>query len=189
MKYVLAFDPGKSSGVALLSYSDYQPAKLEAAWQFQGGTQGICDWLDLNWASEPFGVFLYKNQQIQRNAITVISEKFVPIPGGGFSQSLDSTLPLVGEGILIGRGLMPHYHKDEKRWQRPQAMYKHGGKNLAEKKKLSRAFLKEHEMYVTGKQVNSPDSDDAMSAILHGLGYITHTVKHQPTWEAYYGNV
>lgn len=187
MKYVLAIDPGKSSGIALLSYSDTQPAKLVAAWQFSGGIQGLLDWTEINWSSRLFGFFYLGNSEIPIEDITVVAEKFVPIPGRGFTQGLDSTLPLVGEGVLIALGYMPVYSPEEKRWQRPQAMYKHGGKSLAEKKKLSRAFLKKHEMYVTGKQLEAPDSDDAMSAILHALSYITHTIKHQPTWEAYYG--
>ena len=41
--YVLAFDPGKSSGVALLSYSETEPARLVKAWQFGNGVQGLID--------------------------------------------------------------------------------------------------------------------------------------------------
>lgn len=183
--YVLAFDPGKSSGVALLRYTDTEPAQLKFAWQFGGGIRGLLSWIDThiseNLLVEPgeFAVTL-------PGLVTTVSEKFTPIPGRGFNQGLDSTLPLVGEGVLIARGLMPVYAPEEKQWQRPQDMYRHGGKNLAEKKKLSRAFLKKHGLYKMPKELGTPDSDDAMSATLHALNYITHTIYHRPTWDAYY---
>lgn len=184
-EFVLAFDPGKSTGVALGSYSDTNPYRLERAWQFSGGISGLLGWLGEHIKGDRFFVEP-RESAITLSLVTVISEKYSPIPGGGFNQSLDSTLPLVGEGVLIGWGLMPPYTPSEKRWQRPASMYRHGGKNLAEKKKKSRAFLKKHGLYVTGSQVGQPDSDDAMSAILHALNYLTHTLHHKPTWDTYY---
>lgn len=175
MTYLLAFDPGKSTGVALGSYSDTEPYRLVEAWQFGNGVDGLLDWIDN-----------HDHVHVDLEPI-VICEKFVPIPGGGFSQGLDSTLPLVCEGVLIGLRFMPPYTPDEKRWQRASAQYRQGGKDRAEKRKLSRAFLKKHGMYFTGKQLDAPDSEDAMSATLHALNYMTHVLKHKPTWDAYYG--
>ena len=123
---------------------------------------------------------------VRDSQLTVISEKFTPLQGKGFAQTLDSTLPLVCEGVLIAYGIMPVYDSKEKRWQRPSLMYRHGGSTLAEKKKRSRAFLKKNGLYVLPKELGTPDNNDAISAILHGLNYITHTLNHRPTWDAYY---
>lgn len=178
--YVLAFDPGKSSGIALLSYSETEPARLVKAWQFGNGVQGLLDWLENYYPNSGWLLPFWLSE------VVVVSEKFTPLQGKGFAQTLDSTLPLVCEGVLIAYGIMPVYDSKEKRWQRPSLMYRHGGSTLAEKKKRSRAFLKKNGLYVLPKELGTPDNNDAISAILHGLNYITHTLNHRPTWDAYY---
>ena len=197
---MLACDPGKSSGIALLAYNETEPAKLVKAWQFDNGVQGLIDWLDVHrlWDYDcgygsheqiwilPMTAHPSSSGYVRDSQLTVISEKFTPLQGKGFAQTLDSTLPLVCEGVLIAYGIMPVYESKEKRWQRPSLMYRHGGSTLAEKKKRSRAFLKKNGLYVLPKELGTPDNNDAISAILHGLNYITHTLNHRPTWDAYY---
>ena len=112
--------------------------------------------------------------------VEVCSEKFVPLGGKGFAQTLASTEPLRREGALIALGVMPDY--PDPRWRRPNSMYLYGGKNLAEKKKRSRQFLKDTGNYVTGKDVGCKDSNDAMSATLHGISYTAQVLKHEPTY-------
>lgn len=198
--YVLAFDPGKSSGVALLSYSETEPAKLVKAWQFGNGVQGLLDWLDAHrpWDYDcgygsheqiwilPMTAHPSSSGYVRDSQLTVISEKFTPLQGKGFAQTLDSTLPLVCEGVLIAYGIMPVYDSKEKRWQRPNTMYMYGGSTLAEKKKRAREFLKKRGLYVTGKELGAPDNNDAVSAILHGIAYVVKTLEHRKTWDAYY---
>ena len=190
VKYVLAFDPGKSSGVALLAYNETEPARLVKAWQFGNGVQGLLDWLENQYPSSGWLLPYSPGSEAERlfwsRELVAVSEKFVPVPGKGFAQSIDSTLPLVCEGVLIAYGIMPVYDSKEKRWQRPSLMYRHGGSTLAEKKKRSRAFLKKNGLYVLPKELGTPDNNDAISAILHGLNYITHTLNHRSTWDAYY---
>ena len=189
---MLAFDTGKSSGVALLSYSETEPARLVKAWQFDNGVQGLIDWIEDYSTTATGGWYLPRlpnsetRSVFRSSEITAISEKFTPLQGKGFAQTLDSTLPLVCEGVLIAYGIMPVYDSKEKRWQRPSLMYRHGGSTLAEKKKRSRAFLKKNGLYVLPKELGTPDNNDAISAILHGLNYITHTLNHRSTWDAYY---
>ena len=178
--YVLAFDPGKSSGVALLAYNETEPVRLVKAWQFGNGVQGLLDWLENYYPNSGWLLPFWASE------VVVVSEKFTPLQGKGFAQTLDSTLPLVCEGVLIAYGVMPVYDSKEKRWQRPSLMYRHGGSTLAEKKKRSRAFLKKNGLYVLPKELGTPDNNDAISAILHGLNYITHTLNHRSTWDAYY---
>ena len=176
-KYLLAFDPGKSSGIVLGAYSDSEPYIVVNKWQPQNGVQGLLDWADGE------GIMNYH----VREDVTCISEKFIPRPGGGFGQSLDSTLPLVGEGVLIALGYMDPYDPKDKRWSVPQNQYRFGGKDKAEKRKRARAFLKKHGLYTQPKEVEGADSEDVMSATLHSLYYMTAVLKHKPTWDAYFG--
>src|SRR5690606_28918305 len=92
-----------------------------------------------------------------------VSEKFTPLQGKGFSLTMDAVEPLRIEGALIALNVMPDYAPEEKTWQRPDKMYFCGGKNLAEKKKLSRQFLKDTDNYVMPKELGTPDSDDFLS--------------------------
>lgn len=185
-EYILSLDPGKSSGLALLSYGDH-PACLEQAWQIEGGLAGITRWFadasDFGYGVRESWLFGEHRFPPYLDGLTVICEKFVPLSGGGFSQTLDSTEPLRIEGALVWGGLMPDYSAGEKRWQRPSAMYRYGGQSLSEKKKRARAFLKANDLYVMPKDLGTKDSNDAMSATLHGVAYLATTVKHKPTWE------
>ena len=190
VKYVLAFDPGKSSGVALLSYSETEPVRLVKAWQFGNGVQGLLDWLENHYPNSGWLLPYSPDSEAERlfwsSEVVVVSEKFTPLQGKGFAQTLDSTLPLVCEGVLIAYWIMPVYTKGGKRWQRPNTMYMYGGSTLAEKKKRAREFLKKHGLYVTGKELGAPDNNDAVSAILHGIAYVVKTLEHRPTWDAYF---
>ena len=197
---MLACDPGKSSGIALLAYNETEPVRLVKAWQFGNGVQGLLDWLDVHrlWDYDcgygsheqiwilPMTARPSSSGYVRDSQLTVISEKFTPLQGKGFAQTLDSTLPLVCEGVLIAYGIMPVYDSKEKRWQRPNTMYMYGGSTLAEKKKRAREFLKKHGLYVTGKELGAPDNNDAVSAILHGIAYVVKTLEHRKTWDAYY---
>lgn len=177
-KFLLAFDPGKSSGIVLGGYSDTKPYIVVNKWQPQNGVQGLLDWAESEGG-------LYRPAP----NLTFISEKFIPRPAGGFGQSLDSTLPLVVEGALIALGYMDPYDPKDKRWSVPQNQYRFGGKDKAEKRKLARAFLKKHGLYTRPKEVGCEDSEDVMSATLHSLYYMTAILKHRPTWEAYYSEI
>ena len=189
-KYVLSYDLGKSSGVALLAYNETEPVRLVKAWQFGNGVQGLLDWLENHYPNSGWLLPYSPDSEAERlfwsSEVVVVSEKFTPLQGKGFAQTLDSTLPLVCEGVLITCGVMPVYDSKEKRWQRPNTMYMYGGSTLAEKKKRAREFLKKNGLYVTGKELGAPDNNDAVSAILHGIAYVVKTLEHRPTWDAYF---
>lgn len=182
VNYVLAFDPGRSTGIALLSYEDDSPARLVKAWQFSGGASRLTEWVEAYF----LGGVAWFFPDLGYIEPAVIAEKYVPLPGRGFSHTLDSTYPLVCEGALIALGVMPEYDKVVKVWQRASAQYRQGGPTTAEKRKRSKQFLRDIGMYVTGKGLGAPDNEDAVSAILHALTYITTVVKHRPTFETYY---
>lgn len=47
-RYLLSVDPGLSTGVAFLSYTDDTSPVLEGAWQFPGGVSGLLGWLKIH---------------------------------------------------------------------------------------------------------------------------------------------
>lgn len=166
--YILSFDPGKSSGIAFVAF-DESAVYLDDVWQVENGVIGLWDWVETN---------VYT---VGASNTTIISEKFTPLSGGGFNQTLDSVEPLRAEGALIALGLMPDY--PDPRWRRPDRQYLYGGGSLAEKKRRAHRFLKDSGFYVTGKDVGCKDANDARSAMLHGLSYLAQVVKHKPTYD------
>lgn len=186
-QYILACDPGKSSGYALIGYSKSK-VWLERAFQVEGGIAGFLEWWKDHYVTN-LGIptFAVGDEDedtwvcLHRNECIVISEKFTPLSGGGFNQTLDSVEPLRGEGALIALGLMPDY--PDPKWRRPDRQYLYGGANLAEKKRRAHRFLKDSGFYVTGKDVGCKDANDARSAMLHGLSYLAQVVKHKPTYD------
>ena len=167
---IISLDPGESSGAAVLSYGDYA-AELVDAFQVSGGVTGFLALLDMLREYEGQG--------------TWICEKYSPRPSTAtaFQQSLKTSLPLVCEGVLIGRGLMPVYTPSEKRYRDPSLQYFSGGSGKAERKKRQHKFLKDNGFYKTGKDFGSPDADDFRSAASHGLAYLARELHHKPTFE------
>lgn len=167
---IISLDPGESSGAAVLNYGE-SPAELVAAFQVSGGVSGFLALLDMLREYEGQG--------------TWICEKYSPRPSTatGFQQSLKTSLPLVCEGVLIGRGLMPVYTPSEKRYRDPSLQYFSGGSGKAERKKKQHAFLKANGFYKTGRDFGTPDADDYRSSVAHALSYTARELKHKPTWD------
>lgn len=172
--YVLSFDPGKSNGVALGVVEEDSPYRSVQVWQFEGGAKALSGWVSENWD------VCFPDPDSRDQVVT--SEKYVPLSGGGFHQTLDSVEPLVGEGVLIHAGLMPGYPSPE--WRRADKQYLYGGKDKAQKRKRAKEYLKTRDMYLTGKSVGCGDAEDAISAILHGISYAAQVLKHKPTFES-----
>jgi hypothetical protein len=82
MTFLLTFDPGKSTGIALGEYSDTDPYKLLLVWQTHNGLTGVLEWL-----GEHYGMV---------DDDEVVSEKFV-LRKHNF---LPDTEPLRIEGAL-----------------------------------------------------------------------------------------
>lgn len=165
---LLAIDPGESSALVALEWTKNSIPTLVHGHQTPGGVQGFLD-------------ILAKAPEYDE----VICEKFSPRPSSvtGFQQSLKTTLPLVCEGVLIGRELMPVYTPGERRWVTPDAQYLVGGKDRADKKKRQAKFLKDSGYYRTGKDLRAPDADDFRSACAHGIAYLARVKKHVPSYE------
>lgn len=214
-EYLLSIDPGKSSGIALLSYDEDSVPVLEKAWQFGGGVVGLNDWSKIHYRAGYWNEYDYFSSRIyteyfrfnpgiylqdvfeerydenteemievqvtHKNA-DVIAEKFTARATKGFSYRTDALEPLRCEGALIALGIMPDYDVSEKRWLDPNHQYIVGGKDKADKKKRQHKFLKDSGFYVTGKQLDSPDADDARSTIAHGISYLARVKKHEPSY-------
>lgn len=168
-QYDIWVDGGLSTGIALVSYSDTQPLKVEQVWQVGGGVDGF-----LEWRRE---TDLHEHIRL----ITFYSEKFTPRQ----ALTLDAAEPLLVEGAMVALGLIPSYRQDKSRYQHPAAQYFTGGTSLADKKKRSNAWLKAHGFYFTGKDVGQKDADDARSAVRHAINHARKR-KHLPTLNAYF---
>lgn len=168
---LVSLDPGESSAAAVLKVPESKPVELVAAYQIEGGVQGFLSLLEL--------------LEEYRGFATWICEKYSPRPSTatGFQQSLKTTLPLVCEGVLIGKALMPVYSPGEKRYRDPSLQYFSGGSGKAERKKNQHAFLKANGFYRTGKDFGTTDADDFRSATAHGINYIVRELKHRPTFD------
>lgn len=200
MSHVLAVDPGLSSGVFLGHYSDTEPLTRVAVWQFGGvndevrGVEALLQWLSFPGYYAVHGGFFdgthIPDKQVihghvaKSSGLVVVAEKFTPLRGKGFSLTLDAVEPLRCEGALIAKGLMPAQFPHE-RWQRPDRMYFCGGTTKAEKLKLSREWLKSHDLLPTGKDVGQKDANDAVSATLHAFAYM-RKINHIPTLGHYF---
>lgn len=170
MTRVISVDPGKSSGACVL---DVTSNGVDLVQGFQVGP-GV----------NPFRELVTGLQEGYTTPDTIwIAEKFSPRPGQGFTHGLDSTIPLVCEGVLIDRDLLPEYTPGEKRWRAPILQYLMGGEGKAQKKSRTHAFLKANGFYRTGKDFGTADADDFRSAAAHGIAYLTREVKHRPTFE------
>ena len=170
MPILISLDPGKSSGSAVLGY-DESAVWLIDAFQVAAGVdafRGMVTTLQDRWGD---------------NDPVWISEKFSPRPGQGFTHGLDSTIPLVCEGVLIDRGLLPEYTPKEKRWRAPVLHYVVGGESKAQKKARLHRFLKDSGFYRTGKDLGAPDADDFRSAAGHGLAYLAREVGNKPAYD------
>ena len=194
-RYLLSVDPGLSTGVAFLSYTDDTSPVLEGAWQFPGGVVGLLAWMRVHTyqyiegaecfvINPPFhpdsGPDLGDYASEWTDEVTIIAEKFTARNTRGFSYTTASLEPLRGEGALIALGLMPDYTPKEKRWVDPKYQYLVGGKDLPDKKKRQHKFLKDSGFYRTGKDLGAPDADDFRSSASHGLAYLLRG-GHTPT--------
>lgn len=177
-KYILSIDPGLSSGVALLKYTDETAPELVQAWQFGGGAETLDYWVDTprlplrlvgSGVYGASGVLRYRSE-----SLTTIAEKFNARNTGSFSYTTSSLEPLRCEGVLLAHSLPDTYVQ-------PPQQYVFGGKDKADKKKRQHRFLKESGFYRTGKDLDAPDADDFRSACAHALAYMMRT-GHKPTY-------
>jgi len=167
--YVMAVDPGKATGVAIGRFTEDKPLEVIYTAIIPGGTQGFCEWLHVtNDGKHMTELDCMKNHPEEYGNIDyhldVVCESF-QLRGAKFVPDLE---PVRIEGVLIDH--FGHIMN----WQTPST-----------KTMVSDEFLKEHGLWVTGKDVDHADGRDANDAMIHLFAYAMK-IRHIPTLEAYW---
>lgn len=173
MPFLTWIDPGQSTGIVTAYYDDKTPYEPSMILQFGGGVDALKEWVNMNVELMTYA------------GMTVGCEKFIPRPIENGSHTLESTLPLVCEGVLVGMGVMPAYPRGN--WQPAAAQYISGGDTYEERKKSHQDLMKRAGLWLTGEDVGRDDANDANSATGHALHFLTRTLRHGPTIELLYG--
>lgn len=168
VEYVFAIDPGKATGVAMGRITDVEAVEMIYAGIIPGGTEGFIQWLDLTddgyyvarMDCEKYYPDEYAKMDYQVN---VVSERF----NARMNRFIPDLEPVRIEGVLMDR------YRKQVMWQEP-----------LDKSLVGDDFLKRHELWMTGSQVNHTDGRDANDALLHMFAYLMRR-KHLPTL-AYY---
>jgi len=167
--YYMAVDPGKATGVAIGRVTDDSAMEVIYTAIIQNGTRGFIDWLEMTDNGKHVTEFdCMKNFPNEYSDLDyhldVICENF-KLRGTSFAPDLE---PLRIEGVLMDRfGSVVH-------WQQP-----------SDKKLVGDEFLKENDLWRTGKALGHTDGRDANDAILHLFAY-TLKSKHMPSLQAYW---
>lgn len=164
-KLGMCIDPGMSSGIVIFTWDDDEPYERVGAAQVPGGAAGLlAEMAHPEVRNAPYDI--------------IVMEKFTPREHGGFNLTEKAVEPLRCEGAILA--LLGPEKFARVAWQAPAMQYFMGGKDLRERKKNSREFLKKHGLHLTGKDVERPDADDAISATLHSIAYMRR-ISHEPT--------
>lgn len=174
--YITWFDPGVSTGIVRGWFDDTHHYEPREVWQVPGGQEGLIQWLD----DRGHWRFDYPGD-------IVGSEKFIPRPIDGGTHTLESTYPLVQEGLLVGRGIMPPYPRGHWQPATSQVLRRSPDNDPDKNKKLSDELLQTLGLWLTGTDVGQPDANDVISATKHIIWFLTRTLKHKPTLEWVYG--
>lgn len=210
MTILVSIDPGKSTGIAVGTYSETEPFDLKQVFQIEGGVEGFVKDVRVN-HGEDWGLNLYGVLYIGRKGVDLYSDREQSLHSTGgycddgecydcFETVRDEATVVVEKFTARGSGNGFSYRTDALEplrvegailamgirpiWRSPQHQYIAGGKG-SEAKKRQAAWLKEHGFYVTGKTVGCKDADDARSATAHALSYL-RSIKHKPTLDKYF---
>jgi hypothetical protein len=160
-RYLLAIDPGESTGIALGTFSNEDAYELVETWQPRGSAEGFLDWWDSGVLYEA------KGDDWDGARDPIVAEKFVLR-----SAEKDGRVPNIEpkriEGVLLALRLPVVY---QHRWA---------------KAGVRDQILKDHGLWQTGKKFDHPDGRDANDAIVHSLAYLKSKT-HLPTLRRYWG--
>lgn len=173
MVSILWFDPGLSTGIQYGVFTDDDAYEMRKVWQIGGGVGGLRKWIHGG------------ENELFKHADIIGSEKFIPRPVEGMSHTLESTLPLVLEGVLIEAEIMPEY--PDGNWQPATAQTLANGPTPEARRKNTNELMERAGYWLTGSAIGAADANDANSTTRHILHYLCRTLKHAPTIEALYG--
>jgi hypothetical protein len=170
---ILWFDPGVMTGIQYGVFTDSDAYEMRKVWQVPGGVGGLRRFLHGGENS----LFLH--------ADIIGCEKWIPFSLEGMSHTLESTLPLVLEGVLVEAEIMPEY--PDGNWQPATAQTLVHGSSPQRSRKLTNQLLEDKGYWMTGSMIGADDANDVNSTTRHILHYMTRTLKHTPTIEKLYG--
>lgn len=159
MTTLMVVDPGQMSGYFYGEFSESKPLTRLGYKQVPGGSLGFHAFME------------------GRRADVVVSEKFAPRPIGNRLYKLEELEPLRIEGWL-------EIEHPNIIWQPPSAMVLKNGSSQAERKRNSDDVLRRNGWWLTGKNVDYKDANDANAAAKHALAYM-RSIRHAPTIDAY----
>lgn len=155
MHSLLSIDPGWATGISLWRVPDDEPIERLTYWLIAGGIEAFSFWFE--------NVFLGDNR-FDREDILVCEE---------FIQ--DGRTPKVDTNALLIQGyLMGAWGIDDVVWQ----------PNVMKNAKTGDALLKQHGLWLTGKQVGWKDGRDVMDSQLHALAWAKNN--HAPSQEFFF---
>lgn len=189
MKTLISIDPGKSTGIAVGTYSDTEPFKLTHVFQIEGGVEGFLEKVtsyydERGWPEDRLEIgpeVFDLSDTGDKGSITVIAEKFSARGSANkFAYKTGDLEPLRVEGAILALGITPT-------WVSPASQYFAGGESNNPTTNAHR-WLKANGLHVTGKDVNCKDANDARSAILHCISYLRRQ-NHIPTLQRFFGSI
>lgn len=164
MTYLLSFDAGLNTGIALMHYSPTEPVTLVARWQVHNGLDGFLDWAEREWHP---GL-----------ADEVVVEKFVFDPSAKAADL--AGVPI--EGVIAvyarrdGAPIIWHTRADKS----GLIGYPESAATKAQRQRVRFDFLERIGMFAAGTE-----NDDSNDAIVHGLVSLKRR-RHLPTIRAYF---
>jgi hypothetical protein len=157
----MAVDPGGATGVALGHYDDKTPITFTETFTIPNGAAGFGDW--------------WHNSEAEYREKLIV-ETFVPRA----NEFLASVAGVEVIGFIKGTTWRDPI------WQsRSDKALLTGNKPGVDSEAKNNAFLKEHGLWLTGKQVGWKDGRDAMDAEIHALVY-AKKIRHIPTLRQYW---
>lgn len=169
INYVMAIDPGKATGVAFGRFALDMPMEIIFSGIITGGAYGFAEWLynthDGKTIIENDCSYNFpENYDELEYHMDVVCENF-KYRGGSFTPDLE---PLRIEGIV-----MDHFGNIIN-WNSP-----------SDKSLVGDQFLKDNDLWQTGRDVGHTDGRDANDAIMHAFVYAMRA-RHLPTLEMYW---
>lgn len=165
----MAIDPGMMSGIFLGSFGQHEPLVRLAFDQVPGGQGGLAQALTRRFCE--YDISNYGPVDV------LVVEKFSTRPMNR-QYRLEELEPIRIEGMLADR-------RHDIVWQPPAMMVLRQGQSQAERKRRSDDVLRQSGLWLTGKDVDYKDANDANAAAKHALSYM-RSIRHTPTLKHYF---
>lgn len=212
MKTLISIDPGKSTGIAVGTYSDTEPFKLTHVFQIEGGVEGFHREVRVSegedWSMMCFAVMHlpnHKSVELYRGELEYhpdwqeceldhdCSEVIYPNSATVIAEKFNARGQ--GNGFSYTTDSLEALRVEgaiiakglDPIWCQPAQQYFAGGESASSTTNAHR-WLKANGLHITGKDVGCKDANDARSATLHCISYLRRT-GHLPTLQRFFGSI